>query len=31
MLLKNAKNVESLIETVSKCEGNVLLKSVDGR
>ena len=31
MLLKNAKNVESLIETVSKCEGDVLLKSVDGR
>ena len=25
------KNVDSLIETVSKCEGDVLLKSVDGR
>ena len=31
MLLKNAKNVDSLIETISKCEGDVLLKSVDGR
>ena len=31
MLLKNAKNVEPLIETVSKCEGGIPLKSVDGR
>ena len=31
MLLKNAKDVDSLIETISKCEGDVLLKSVDGR
>ena len=30
MLLKNAKNIEALIAAVSKCHGDVVLRSVDG-
>lgn len=30
MLLKNAKDVNSLIEAVAKCKGDVILRSVDG-
>ena len=30
MLLKNATNIESLIETVSQCKGDVLLRKTDG-
>lgn len=29
-LLKNIKDVNSLLEAVKKCEGDVLLRSVDG-
>ena len=31
MLLKNAKDIDSLIEAVNRCRGDVLLRSVDGR
>ena len=31
MLLKNAKNVESLIKAVDKCKQDVYLRSTDGR
>ena len=30
MLLKNAKNIEALRETIKNCKGDVLLKSCDG-
>ena len=30
MLLKNAKDIEALIAAVSKCRGDVLLRSMDG-
>jgi len=30
MLLKNAKDVETLIDAVNKCRGDVLLRSTDG-
>lgn len=30
MLLKNAKNIEALIEAVNKCKGDVILRSTDG-
>lgn len=30
MLLKNATNIESLIEAVSQCKGDVLLRKTDG-
>ena len=30
MLLKNAKDVSSLIEAVKKCKGDVIVRSVDG-
>lgn len=30
MLLKNATDVQKLIEAVSKCSGDVILRSVDG-
>ena len=30
MLLKNIKDVETLIEAVNKCKGDVLLRSTDG-
>lgn len=31
MLLKNAKDIDSLLSAVHKCKGDVLLRSVDGR
>ena len=31
MLLKNAKDIDSLIEAVNRCRGDVLLRSTDGR
>lgn len=31
MLLKNIKDIESLRKAVQKCEGDVILRSVDGR
>ncbi|MBR7189340.1 MAG: hypothetical protein IKD53_12425 [Clostridia bacterium] len=31
MLLKNAKDVDKLIEAVNRCRDDVLLRSVDGR
>lgn len=31
MLLKNAKDIDLLIEYVSKCTGDVILRSVDGK
>ena len=31
MLLKNAKDIDNLIEAVDKCRDDVLLRSVDGR
>lgn len=30
MLLKNSKNIEGLIEAIAKCDGDVILRSVDG-
>lgn len=30
MLLKNAKNIESLIEAVAECKGDVILRRMDG-
>lgn len=30
MLLKNAKDVKSLIAAVKKCKGDVILRSIDG-
>lgn len=30
MLLKNAKDVDSLISAVDKCRGQVMLRSMDG-
>jgi hypothetical protein len=30
MLLKNAKDVNSLIDAVDKCQGQVILRSMDG-
>lgn len=30
MLLKNAKDIDSLITAVNKCHGDVVLRSVDG-
>ena len=30
MLLKNAKNAEELSKVIAKCEGDVILRSVDG-
>ena len=30
MLLKNSKNIEGLLEAISKCNGDVILRSVDG-
>lgn len=30
MLLKNAKNIESLLEAVAKCKGDVILRRMDG-
>ena len=30
MLLKNAKDVNSLIEAVKKCKGDVIVRSTDG-
>ena len=31
MLLKNAHDIDSLLDAVSKCRGDVILRSVDGR
>lgn len=31
MLLKNAKDIDSLIVAVNKCRGDVVLRSVDGK
>ena len=31
MLLKNAKDIDNLIEAVNKCRDDVLLRSTDGR
>ena len=31
MLLKNAKDIDSLIEAVGKCRDDVILRSTDGR
>lgn len=31
MLLKNAKDIDSLIKAVGKCQGDVLLRSADGK
>ena len=31
MLLRNAKEIDKLIEAVNRCRGDVLLRSVDGR
>lgn len=31
MLLKNAKDVDSLIEAVNRCRDDVILRSTDGR
>ena len=31
MLLKNAKEMDKLIEAVNRCRGDVLLRSTDGR
>ena len=31
MLLKNACDVNALVDAVAKCNGDVLLRSVDGR
>lgn len=31
MLLKNAKDIDKLIEAVNRCRGDVLLRSTDGR
>ncbi|MBR1559396.1 MAG: hypothetical protein IJ646_04060 [Clostridia bacterium] len=31
MLLKNAKEIDKLIEAVNRCRGDVLLRSTDGR
>ena len=31
MLLKNAKDIDNLIESVNRCRGDVLLRSTDGR
>lgn len=31
MLLKNAKDIDSLIAAVNKCHGDVVLRSVDGK
>ena len=30
MLLKNAKNIESLLNAVSHCKGEVILRKTDG-
>ena len=30
MLLKSAKNIESLIDAVSQCKGDVILRKTDG-
>lgn len=30
MLLKNVKNIESLLAAIAKCSGDVYLRSVDG-
>ena len=30
MLLKNAQNVESLIDAVAQCKGDVILRKTDG-
>jgi len=30
MLLKNAKDINALVAAVSKCKGDVLLRSMDG-
>lgn len=30
MILKNVKNIESLLTAISKCKGDVYLRSVDG-
>lgn len=31
MLLKNAKEIDKLIDAVNHCRGDVLLRSIDGR
>ena len=31
MLLKNAKDIDSLVNAVNRCRGDVLLRSTDGR
>ena len=31
MLLKNAKDIDNLIQAVNRCRGDVLLRSTDGR
>ena len=31
MLLKNAKDIDNLIEAVNRCRGDVILRSTDGR
>ncbi len=31
MLLKNAKEIDSLIEAVNRCRGDVILRSTNGR
>lgn len=30
MLLKNAKNIESLVDAVAQCKGDVILRRMDG-
>lgn len=30
MLLKNAKNIESLLDAVAQCKGDVILRRMDG-
>lgn len=30
MLLKNAKNIESLLDAVAQCKGDVILRKTDG-
>ena len=31
MLLKNAKDIDNLVEAVNRCRDDVLLRSIDGR
>lgn len=31
MLLKNAKDIDALLDAVKKCNGDVILRSIDGK